>query len=99
MSKIQDAIKEKVNARRELTMDELEQVSGGKKPKAGAAVWDFFMWVACGFSHNYIPTGKTRKEIDLVFPVDFYEVKCTECGNVTWKRGQPVQGPKIKENP
>ena len=89
---------EKLNQRRrELSEDELEQVAAGKKRKQSEAIYDFFMWIACGFNHHYVPTGKTRTEIDLVFPVKFYEVKCLDCGNITWKRGEApnIQGPKI----
>ena len=83
--------------RRELSPEELDCVVAGKKPKQGAALFDFFMWIACGFNHHYVPTGKTRTEIDLVFEVPFYEVKCLDCGHMTWKRGEcpNIQGPRI----
>lgn len=100
MNKIQKSIRDKVQSRRELTPDELDAVNGGK-PHTGQGIIDFFSWVACGFNHHYVPTGKTKYSVDFIMKADFYEVKCTDCGHTTWKRGTApnIQGPKIKENP
>ena len=80
----------------ELTVDELEQVAGGK-PHTGEGIIDFVSWVACGFNHHYVYTGKTKQSIDLVFHVTFYEQKCVDCGHYNWTRTAPpdVKGPKI----
>ena len=80
----------------ELTMDMMEQAAGGK-PYAGEGVIDFLSWVACGFNHHYVYTGKTKQSIDLVFHVTFYEQKCADCGHYNWTRTAPpdVKGPKI----
>ncbi len=82
-----------------LTPAEAQRVAAGKKPMAGEGIVDFFIWMACGFHHNYVPTGRTRTEIDLVFPVTFYESRCRDCGHTTWMRMTKnqayVQGPKI----
>ena len=85
--------------RYELTAEEQEKVTGGAPP-SGQGIVDFFAWIACGFNHHYVPTGKTKKERDLVFIVDFYQIKCTDCGHLSWKRGTlpNVQGPKIDPN-
>ncbi len=84
-------------SRRELNQHELELVTGGKRPTPGEGIVDFFIWVACGFHHNYFYTGKTKQDIDLVFPVTFYQQKCADCGHYSWTRTAPanVQGPKI----
>ena len=80
----------------ELTVDEMEQTAGGK-PHLGEGIIDFFSWVACGFNHHYVYTGKTKQSIDLVFHVTFYEQKCADCGHYNWTRTAPpdVKGPKI----
>ena len=81
----------------ELNQTEMQNVTGGKKPTAGEGIVDFFIWAACGFHHRYVPTGKTKTDIDLVFPVKFYQVKCLDCGHISWERGElpNIQGPKI----
>ena len=84
----------------ELTPIQAERVVGGKKPTAGEGIVDFFIWAACGFHHRYVPTGRTKTDIDLVFPVKFYQVKCIDCGHISWERGEApnIQGPKINPN-
>ena len=84
----------------ELTQLQMEQAAGGKRPKPTDGFVEFFIWAACGFNHHYVPTGKSKTEIDLVFPVKFYQVKCTDCGHISWKRGEVpnIQGPKINPN-
>lgn len=72
----------------ELTDEEMEQTAGGK-PHVGEGIIDFFSWVACGFNHHYVYTGKTKQSIDLVFHVTFYEQKCTDCGHYNWTRTAP----------
>ena len=81
----------------ELTLLQMERAAGGKRPKPTDGIVDFFIWAACGFHHRYIPTGKTKTDIDLVFPVKFYQVKCIDCGHISWERGEApdIQGPKI----
>ena len=81
----------------ELTPLQMERAAGGKRPKPTDGIVDFFIWAACGFHHRYIPTGKTKTDIDLVFPVKFYQVKCIDCGHISWERGEApnIQGPKI----
>ena len=93
-----EEFKEILSKSKELTDDEIEQVTGGKGE--GQAYADFFMWVYCGFNHHYVPTGKTTVKYDVVIPADFYEVKCLDCGHETWKRGTPpdIKGPKINPN-
>lgn len=83
---------------RELSTDHMEQVVGGK-PHLGEGVIDFVSWVACGFNHHYVYTGKTKQSIDFAFKVDFYQQKCMDCGHINWTRKAPpnVQGPKIKK--
>ncbi len=80
----------------ELPVDEMEQAAGGK-PHLGEGIIDFFSWVACGFNHHYVYTGKTKQSIDLVFHVTFYEQKCVDCGHYNWTRTAPpdVKGPII----
>lgn len=75
---------------------EMAQAAGGK-PHQAEGIIDFFAWVACGFNHHYVYTGKTKQSIDLVFHVTFYEQKCRDCGHYNWTRTAPpdVQGPKI----
>lgn len=89
----------KYHHRRELTLAELDFVSAGK-PHSSQGICDFFAWIACGFNHHYVPTGKTKTDLDLVFRVNFYEVECKDCGHKTWKRGEcpNIQGPKINPN-
>ena len=72
----------------ELTDEEMEQTAGGK-PHVGEGIIDFFSWVACGFNHHYVYTGKTKQSIDLVFHVTFYEQKCTDCVHYNWTRTAP----------
>lgn len=81
----------------ELTLLQMERAAGGKRPKPTDGIVDFFIWAACGFHHRYIPTGKTKTDIDLVFPVKFYQVKCIDCGHISWERGEApnILGPKI----
>ena len=81
----------------ELTLLQMERAAGGKRPKPTDGIVDFFIWAACGFHHRYIPTGKTKTDIDLVFPVKFYQVKCIDCGHISWERGEApdIHGPKI----
>ena len=81
----------------ELTLLQMERAAGGKRPKPTDGIVDFFIWAACGFHHRYVPTGKTKTDIDLVFPVKFYQVKCIDCGHISWERGEAptIQGPKI----
>ena len=81
----------------ELTLLQMERAAGGKRPKPTDGIVDFFIWAACGFHHRYAPTGKTKTDIDLVFPVKFYQVKCIDCGHISWERGEApnIQGPKI----
>lgn len=81
----------------ELTQLQMERAAGGKRPKPTDGIVDFFIWAACGFHHRYVPTGKTKTDIDLVFPVKFYQVKCIDCGHISWERGEApnIQGPKI----
>ena len=81
----------------ELTLLQMERAAGGKRPKPTDGFVDFFIWAACGFHHRYVPTGKTKTDIDLVFPVKFYQVKCIDCGHISWERGEApnIQGPKI----
>lgn len=78
-----------------LKVDEMEQVAGGK-PNPGDGIVDFIAWAACGFNHHYVHTGKTKKDVDLVFPVTFYQQRCVDCGYRRWTRTPPpnVQGPK-----
>ena len=92
-------ISSKYQHRRELTPAELDRVAAGA-PRSGQGVLDFFAWIACGFNHHYVPTGKTKTDLDLVFRVNFYQVKCLDCGHETWKRGElpNIQGPKINPN-
>ena len=81
---------------RKLTPGEMELVTGGKRPSAGQGIMDFFSWVACGFHHRYALTGKTKKDMDLVFPVTFYQIKCLDCGHISWSRSTDyVRGPKV----
>lgn len=84
-------------APQESSVDEMEQVAGGK-PNPGDGIIDFVSWVACGFNHHYVYTGKTRKDVDLVFPVTFYQQRCVDCGHRNWTRTPPpnVQGPKTR---
>ena len=81
----------------ELTPLRMERAAGGRRPSQTDGIVDFFIWAACGFHHRYVPTGKTRTDIDLVFPVKFYQVKCIDCGHISWERGEApnIQGPKI----
>ena len=81
----------------ELTLLQMERAAGGKRPKPTDGIVDFFIWAACGFHHRYVPTGKTKTDIDLVFPVKFYQVKGIDCGHISWERGEApnIQGPKI----
>ena len=81
----------------ELTLLQMERAADGKRPKPTDGIVDFFIWAACGFHHRYVPTGKTKTDIDLVFPVKFYQVKCIDCGHISWERGEApnIQGPKI----
>ena len=81
----------------ELTLLQMERAAGGKRPKPTDGIVDFFIWAACGFHHRYVPTGKTKTDIDLVFPVKFYQVKCIDCGHISWEHGEApnIQGPKI----
>ena len=81
----------------ELTLLQMERAAGGKRPKPTDGIVDFFIWAACGFHHRYVPTGKTKTDIDLVFPVKFYQVKCIDCGHISWELGEApnIQGPKI----
>ena len=81
----------------ELTLLQMERAAGGKRPKPTDGIVDFFIWAACGIHHRYVPTGKTKTDIDLVFPVKFYQVKCIDCGHISWERGEApnIQGPKI----
>ena len=90
MGMLKKAQEKTTQSRRELTPDELDAVNGGK-PHTGQGIIDFFSWVACGFNYS----------VDFIMKADFYEVKCTDCGHTTWKRGTApnIQGPKIKENP
>ena len=52
----------------------------------GEGIVDFFAWMLCGFNHHYEPTGKTKRDVDLVFPIILEQVKCKDCGYVTWRR-------------
>ena len=85
----------------ELTQAEMKLIAGGR-PKQGEGLLDLVMWVACGFNHHYVPTGKTKKDVDLCIPITLYEVRCRDCGYYTWKRMTKneayVQGPKIDPN-
>ena len=93
-----EEFKEDLSKAKKLTDDEMEQITGGKGEGKGVA--DFIAWVMCGFNHHYVPTGKTQVKYDVVFQVDFYEVKCIDCGHKIWKRGTPpdIKGPQINPN-
>ena len=67
---------------------ELTQIgtATGGKPTPGEGIVDFFAWMLCGFNHHYEPTGKTKRDVDLVFPIILEQVKCKDCGYVTWRR-------------
>ena len=84
----------------ELTQLQMERATGGKKPTPVDGIIDLISWAACGFHHRYVPTGKTKTDLDLVFPVRFYQVKCIDCGHISWERGEApdIQGPKINPN-
>jgi len=67
-------------------MDEaaLDGITSGKG--SGQGIVDFFAWIACGFSHDYEDTGKTKVVMDGPVPTRFKQVRCRECGHKTWKR-------------
>ena len=81
---------------KELPVEELESVSGGK-PYIAEGVINFISWIACGFNHNYEYTGKTQWRIDLFWHVTFYQRICRDCGHEDWTRDPPIQGPQIGE--
>jgi len=70
----------------ELTQLQMERAAGGKKPTPVDGIIDLIAWAACGFHHRYVPTGKTKTDLDLVIPVKFYQVKCIDCGHISWER-------------
>lgn len=70
--------------RSELTLARLEE--GSSQPSSGQGLIDFFAWIACGFHHHYEPTGRTKRDLELVFPVTFEQVRCRDCGHMTWRR-------------
>ena len=84
------------NHMRKLTPKEMERVTGGKRPSPGQGIVDFIAWAACGFHHRYALTGKTKEDMDLIFPVTFYQIKCLDCGHIFWSRSRDyVRGPKV----
>ena len=68
-----------------LTQEQLESTAGGGKGQ-GQAIVDFIAWVACGFNHHYVDTGKTKVVMDGPIPTRFKQVKCKDCGHKTWQR-------------
>lgn len=84
------AAKELMAGTRELSMDELDAVSGGK-PHEVDGIEDFFAWIACGFNHHYEYTGKTEWRLDLVFHYTYYEQKCRDCGHKSWTKTPPAE--------
>ena len=74
------------NNMRRLTPGEMRLVTDGERPSAGRNAADFFAWVGCGFHHRYAFTGKTLEDAGRVFPVRFYQVKCLDCGHISWTR-------------
>ena len=98
--KEQENEKRMSSIRKELSLDEAEKVAAGANHVQ--AFSDFFAWIGCGFNHHYAPTGRTKHGHDFIFEATFYEVKCNDCGHITWKRmwnnEAYVQGPKIDPN-
>ena len=70
-----------------LSQAEMESIVGGKPGYADGIV-DFFAWIACGFNHHYVYTGKTQIRTDIV-RVTFYEQRCKDCGHINWTRSKP----------
>ena len=68
-----------------LTPAEMEKTAGGGKG-TGQAVTDLIAWIACGFNHHYVDTGKTKIVMDGPIPTKFKQVKCKDCGHKTWVR-------------
>ena len=71
---------------RKLNPSQLEKIAGGGKGPTGQAVTDFIAWIACGFNHHYVDTGKTKVVMDGPIPTKFKQVKCRDCGHKTWVR-------------
>ena len=71
---------------RKLNLPQLEKIAGGGKGPTGQAVSDLIAWVACGFNHHYVDTGKTKVVMDGPIPTKFKQVKCKDCGHKTWVR-------------
>ncbi len=69
-----------------LNPTQLEKIAGGGKGPTGQAVTDFIAWIACGFNHHYVDTGKTKVVMDGPIPTRFKQVKCKDCGHKTWVR-------------
>ena len=70
---------------RELSLEEMDTVTGGG-PSHGSGIVDFFAWIACGFHHDYVYTGRTKTDWDTVIPFTSYQIRCKECGHTTWTR-------------
>ena len=68
-----------------LDLSQLEKIAAGKRG-TGQAVTDLIAWIACGFNHHYVDTGKTKVVMDGPIPTRFKQVKCKDCGHKTWVR-------------
>ena len=62
----------------------MQKAGGGKG--TGQAVTDLIAWIACGFNHHYVDTGKTKIVMDGPIPTKFKQVRCKDCGHKTWVR-------------
>lgn len=72
----------------ELGRDDLEDVSGGVTHPLDGVIM-LFSWIACGFSHDYKYTGKTKNRTDVFRRFTVYERICKECGHVDWTSTAP----------
>ena len=70
----------------DLSPTQLEKIAGGGRGPTGQAITDLIAWVACGFNHHYVDTGKTKVVMDGPIPTKFKQVKCKDCGHKTWVR-------------
>ena len=67
----------------EPTVPAAETDAANSAPSSGQVIVGIVSWIACGFNHHYEPTGRTKKELDLI-PVVLKEVRCRDCGHRTW---------------